>query len=137
MEFRTIGRDGYHENMFEWLLNHFRNRHSNDFLCPVYLQHHGHSRCVVGVDERSRQILLFDPSWTPKTMRDLKHKNSETVITKLSHSVESFDEEQYQLVVVQGLMVDEHEFEVNCSQMVFFLVRLTQMSLLLHTISRI
>lgn len=116
IEFRTTGPSGFHQHMFEWLLQHFRSRSSENFLCPVYLQHEGHSQCVVGIDEKLRQVLLFDPSLSTKRIQDLiKSRNHHALLTHLSHPVETFNEEQYQMVVVQGIMTNEQEFEVSLS----------------------
>lgn len=116
IEFRTIGPSGFHQNMFEWLLQYFRSRNSDNFLCPVYLQHEGHSQCVVGIDEKERQVLLFDPSFSTKRIQDLiKSRNHHALLNKFSHSVETFNEEQYQMVVVQGIMTNQKEFEVSLS----------------------
>lgn len=41
------------------------------FIPPLYLQHDGHSRTIVGVEKRGNQInlLLFDPSHWGSTLR--------------------------------------------------------------------
>ena len=49
--------DGTHPKLFQWVLEYFRERaRAKAFIPPLYLQHQGHSRTIVGkVNSKARR----------------------------------------------------------------------------------
>ena len=99
---RPTSNDGGHPAMFEWLLDYFRGRgqSSPGVTCPVYLQHQGHSRTVLGVETAGNNIklLVLDPSHSPDNI------NSDNVMRIVRKTLNSMKSKQYQLVVVRGVI---------------------------------
>jgi len=77
--------NGHHTAMFRWIWHYFRQKKGPSklfssstgqpsFVPPLYFQHQGHSRTIVGVLRNSKnevQILVFDPDFR---FRSLKSK---------------------------------------------------------------
>ena len=99
---RPSSNDGSHPAMFQWLQDYFRGqgRASTTVTCPVYLQHQGHSRTVMGVETTGNNIklLVLDPSHSPHNM------NSDNVMRMIRKTLNSMKSKQYQLVVVRGVI---------------------------------
>jgi hypothetical protein len=62
-------KDGTHPRLFQWVLDYFRDRaKAKTFTPPLYLQHQGHSRTIVGIEVlggasgNNLRLLVFDPS---------------------------------------------------------------------------
>nr|XP_032832725.1 zinc finger-containing ubiquitin peptidase 1 isoform X2 [Petromyzon marinus] len=78
---RATGEGGTHPLLFAWVTDYFRGRgHErapppgqlvvSTRLPPLYLQHQGHSRTVVGLEERrdgTVWLLIFDPAHSAQT----------------------------------------------------------------------
>lgn len=96
---RPTSSDGTHPEMFKWLQGYFSGKKSN-IIAPVYLQHQGHSRTVVGVEVSGNNVklLVLDPSHS----RD--HVNSDNVLRFVRKTINSMKSKQYQLVVVRGVI---------------------------------
>jgi len=99
---RPTSNDGTHPAMFQWLLDYFRpGGRTGHVIPPVYLQHQGHSRTVVGVEQSNGhaiKLLILDPSHTPDNI------NSNNVMRMVRKTVNSMKSKQYQLVVVRGVL---------------------------------
>ena len=52
LDFHTpTTKDGTHPKLFQWVLDYFRERaRAKAFTPPLYLQHQGHSRTIVGFE---------------------------------------------------------------------------------------
>ena len=52
LDFHTpTTKDGTHPKLFQWVLDYFRERaRAKAFTPPLYLQHQGHSRTIVGIE---------------------------------------------------------------------------------------
>ena len=52
LDFHTpTAKDGTHPKLFQWVLDYFRERaRAKAFTPPLYLQHQGHSRTIVGIE---------------------------------------------------------------------------------------
>ncbi|ORX71904.1 DUF1671-domain-containing protein [Linderina pennispora] len=66
---RPTGADNSHAALFSWI-----SQHCSQSKYPLYLQHQGHSRTVVGVESAAGSLLVFDPdmdagSETPDAFR--------------------------------------------------------------------
>jgi len=95
---RPTSADGTHPAMFQWLADHFKGGRCQ---APVYLQHQGHSRTVVGVEQlrSSVRLLILDPSHSPASI------SSTTGILRLVRkTINTMKSNQYQLVVVKGII---------------------------------
>ncbi|XP_027838595.1 zinc finger-containing ubiquitin peptidase 1-like isoform X2 [Aphis gossypii] len=107
---KPTGLKNTHPEMFHWLYEHFSNR-KKQFIPPVYIQHEGHSRTVVGVEKLSDGtilLLVLDPSGHYDKLR------TEAGMTTMSHirkSMYTFKAKEYQLVTVSGIMTSDSEFE--------------------------
>ena len=93
---RPSSGDGSHPAMFQWLLNYFRG----GAACPVYLQHQGHSRTVLGVETAGAAVnlLVLDPSHSPTSVR------SDQLMRLVRKPLGSMKSNQYQLVAVRGVI---------------------------------
>ena len=94
---RPSSGDGTHPAMFQWLLDHFK---AGGRPAPVYLQHQGHSRTVVGVEQlqNSLRLLILDPSHSPASIA------SSGLLRLVRKTINSMKSKQYQCVVVRGLL---------------------------------
>ena len=94
---RPSSGDGTHPAMFQWLLDYFK---AGGRPSPVYLQHQGHSRTVVGVEQlkNSLRLLILDPSHSPASIASA---GLQRLVRKTIGSMKS---KQYQCVVVRGLL---------------------------------
>ena len=107
---RPTGPNGTHPALFEWIWNFFNS--NRNFTPPVYLQHEGHSRTIIGIEKTSRQqfrLLIFDPSQRRNRMLELNQGKSGLGIVR--RNVSDLTKEQFQLVVVRGVIENEQEYE--------------------------
>ncbi|XP_025097757.1 zinc finger with UFM1-specific peptidase domain protein-like [Pomacea canaliculata] len=106
------GKDNTHPVMINWVRAYFKD--SNNFKPPLYLQHQGHSRTIIGVEELhngSCNLLLFDPG-TQKSRMELFHgKIDYNTMQTIRRGLHAFRALQYQIVAVVGLLNDT-EFQV-------------------------
>ncbi|XP_031554362.1 zinc finger-containing ubiquitin peptidase 1-like [Actinia tenebrosa] len=131
---RATGCDGTHPEMFSWIKRYFscgvpgfntgmglNQAHAGVLKQttrpPLYLQHQGHSRLVIGVEEHSGKdgglfLLLFDPSHSTKQMHSLLDdiQTSSSGLRHLRRSLKQMRCKQYQIVYVDGIM-DAQEME--------------------------
>ncbi|KAK6628059.1 hypothetical protein RUM44_010541 [Polyplax serrata] len=110
---RPTGPDGSHPQLFNWVLDYFRKY--EDFKPPLYLQHHGHSRTIVGIEEFKDghlTLLVFDPSHSPEQMYQFKNTATGYSGMKLIRkTMSTMKARQYQLVAVIGIMESESEYQ--------------------------
>jgi zinc finger-containing ubiquitin peptidase 1 len=94
------------KELFEWMVAHFEeqaqmNELTGAPILPVYLQHFGHSRTVVGF-ERTKgnqvNLLIFDPSiWGKNIPSDI----ASSKLQKIRRTAQSFTHKEYQVAFVQ------------------------------------
>ncbi|XP_058658099.1 zinc finger-containing ubiquitin peptidase 1 isoform X2 [Ammospiza caudacuta] len=124
---KPTGPMGTHPRLFEWILHYYSadNEGGAKVVCtskpPIYLQHQGHSRTVVGIEEkknRSLCLLLFDPGCSSQQMQKLLKQNSDgTGLRLLRKFVGSLKEKQYQIVAVDGVLsLEEKAARCRASQ---------------------
>lgn len=120
---QATGCDGTHPEMFSWIKRYFSYSVNSTVLPvgssvlrqtsvpPLYLQHQGHSRLVIGVEEHSGKdgglyLLLFDPSHSAKQMQSLLEdiQSSSSGLRHLRRSLKQMRCKQYQIVYVDGIM---------------------------------
>ncbi|XP_062426929.1 zinc finger-containing ubiquitin peptidase 1 isoform X2 [Rhea pennata] len=116
---KPTGPMGTHPRLFEWILRYYStdNEGSAKIVCtsrpPIYLQHQGHSRTVVGIEERKNRtlcLLLFDPGCPSQEMQKLlKQSIDGTSLKLLRKFVGNLKEKQYQIVAVDGVLTLEEK----------------------------
>jgi len=85
--------------MIYWISNYFATGKQNKFCPPLYLQHEGHSRTIVGtvVDKKMDEIniIIFDPAHIgPQLKSALQNKAGMNYVVK---SAQHFSHEKYQI----------------------------------------
>ncbi|RMC13090.1 hypothetical protein DUI87_10621 [Hirundo rustica rustica] len=124
---KPTGPMGTHPRLFEWILHYYStdNEGGAKVVCtsrpPIYLQHQGHSRTVVGIEEKKNKslcLLLFDPGCSSQQMQKLLKQNSDgTGLKLLRKFVGSLKEKQYQIVAVDGVLsLEEKAARCRASQ---------------------
>ncbi|XP_029927370.1 zinc finger-containing ubiquitin peptidase 1 isoform X2 [Myripristis murdjan] len=85
---QPTGPGDTHPRLFEWVKQYFSQASQGTRLPPrvvqttqppLYLQHQGHSRSVVGVEQKkngSLCLLILDPGWSPADARKLLNRDS-------------------------------------------------------------
>ncbi|XP_014820054.1 PREDICTED: zinc finger with UFM1-specific peptidase domain protein isoform X2 [Calidris pugnax] len=111
---KPTGPTGTHPRLFEWILRYYSSdsEGGGKVACtskpPIYLQHQGHSRTIVGIEEKKNRtlcLLLFDPGCPSQEMQKLlKQNNDGTSLKLLRKFVGSLKEKQYQIVAVDGVL---------------------------------
>ncbi|KAK2508007.1 hypothetical protein MC885_009942 [Smutsia gigantea] len=116
---KSTGPLGTHPRLFEWILNYYSSEMegSPKVVCtskpPIYLQHQGHSRTVVGIEERKNRtlcLLIFDPGCPSREMQKLLKQDMEaSTIKQLRKFVGNLKHKQYQIVAVEGVLSSEEK----------------------------
>ncbi|ESO84115.1 hypothetical protein LOTGIDRAFT_211070 [Lottia gigantea] len=101
------GRDGTHPKLFQWVKEYFQSQ--LDFKAPLYLQHQGHSRTIIGIEEMkdgSDRLLIFDPSISQKQMQHFQGRIDNAMLRTLRRTLTGLKAKQYQIVAVLGVLSD-------------------------------
>ncbi|XP_044864539.1 zinc finger-containing ubiquitin peptidase 1 isoform X4 [Mauremys mutica] len=125
---KPTGPLGTHPRLFEWVLSYYSSNREGGtkVVCtrkpPIYMQHQGHSRTIVGIEERKNRtlcLLIFDPGCPSQEMQKLlKQSNDDTSLKLLRKFVGSLKDKQYQIVAVDGeLSPEEKVVRCQASQM--------------------
>ncbi|XP_046436198.1 zinc finger-containing ubiquitin peptidase 1-like isoform X1 [Neodiprion fabricii] len=105
--------DGGHPEMFNWVLQYFHK--TEEFKPPLYLQHQGHSRTIMGVEQLrdgSITMLVLDPSHSPSQMSQFSSTSSAPGAMRLVRkSAAAMKARQYQVVAVTGMMDSEAQYQ--------------------------
>ncbi len=103
-DFHTpTGPSNTHPRLFQWMFDYFNE---NASAAPLYFQHQGHSRTVVGIETLSadkKRLLIFDHSHTKANMPSA---NRAKVLNSLRKSIGDLKHKQYQIVSVSGLLTE-------------------------------
>uniref|UniRef100_W5NKK3 Zinc finger-containing ubiquitin peptidase 1 n=1 Tax=Lepisosteus oculatus TaxID=7918 RepID=W5NKK3_LEPOC len=120
---RPSGPSDTHPRLFEWVRSYYSVATSRAARLPprvvqttrppIYLQHQGHSRSIVGIEEKkngSLCILIFDPGCPSEDMKrflgnDLRPGN----LRHLRRFPSGLKHKQYQLVAVEGVLSPEEK----------------------------
>ncbi|XP_030012827.1 zinc finger-containing ubiquitin peptidase 1 [Sphaeramia orbicularis] len=117
---QPTGPGDTHPRLFEWVKQYYcQSTRSNRIpprliqtsLPPLYLQHQGHSRSVVGLEQRKNGtlcLLILDPGSSLSDTRKLLSRD--TVSTAVRHIRKfpgNLKHKQYQVVAVQGVLSAE------------------------------
>ncbi|KAG8582534.1 hypothetical protein GDO81_008095 [Engystomops pustulosus] len=111
---------GTHPLLFEWVLNYYASDTrgvEGKVVCSskpaIYFQHQGHSRTIVGIEERKNHsycLLLFDPGCPSEPMQRLTRKNLDAADLKpLRKYTGGLKHKQYQIVAVEGILSPEEK----------------------------
>nr|XP_023506736.1 zinc finger with UFM1-specific peptidase domain protein isoform X3 [Equus caballus] len=116
---KATGPLGTHPRLFEWILNYYSSEREGGpkVVCtskpPIYLQHQGHSRTVVGIEERKNRtlcLLIFDPGCPSREMQKLLKQDMEaSSLKQLRKFVGNLKHKQYQIVAVEGVLSSEEK----------------------------
>ncbi|XP_073703552.1 zinc finger-containing ubiquitin peptidase 1 [Garra rufa] len=120
---KPTGPGDTHPRMLEWVKKYFSHsairstrlppKVVQTTLPPIYLQHHGHSRSIIGVEQKvngSLCLLLFDPGCAPGEMRKvLSQDTAATIVRRMRKYPGSLKHRQYQVVTVEGLLTPEEK----------------------------
>lgn len=112
-----------HPRLFEWVKQYFTHSTSRGArlppkvvqttLPPVYLQHQGHSRSIIGVEEKANGklcLLFFDPGVTPAEMKKVLSQDTVTsMVQRMRKYTSGLKHKQYQVVIVEGVLTAEEK----------------------------
>ncbi|XP_006839966.1 PREDICTED: zinc finger with UFM1-specific peptidase domain protein [Chrysochloris asiatica] len=126
---KSTGPLGTHPRLFEWILNYYSSEREGipKVVCtskpPIYLQHQGHSRTVVGIEEKKNRtlcLLVFDPGCPSREMQKLLKQDMESnSLKQLRKFVGNLKHKQYQVVVVDGVLSPEEKAARRQASQVF------------------
>lgn len=108
---RPTGPDGRHPELFNWVLQYFEENQS--YTPPLYLQHQGHSRTIIGIEQKvtGLTLLVLDPSHSPRQMAALG--SSQESLRLIRRTSAAMRDPQYQIVAVRGLIDTEDQYQVS------------------------
>ncbi|XP_024272358.1 zinc finger-containing ubiquitin peptidase 1 isoform X2 [Oncorhynchus tshawytscha] len=122
---QPTGPGDTHPRLFDWVKQYFSQTGASGARLPprvvqttqppLYLQHQGHSRSIVGVEQKkngSLCLLLLDPGCTPGDVRKLLSQDGSTVSTAVRRMRKfsgNLKHRQYQVVVVDGVLSPEEK----------------------------
>ncbi|KAJ8315054.1 hypothetical protein KUTeg_007204 [Tegillarca granosa] len=105
------GPQGTHPRLFQWIKDYFQQ--PSPVKLPLYLQHHGHSRTVIGIEELkdgSHRLLIFDPSTSKKQMSQFHGVITANLMRTIRRTIHGLKAKQYQIVAITGILEDR-EYE--------------------------
>uniref|UniRef100_A0A8C6VLR4 Zinc finger-containing ubiquitin peptidase 1 n=1 Tax=Naja naja TaxID=35670 RepID=A0A8C6VLR4_NAJNA len=115
---QPTGSSGTHPHLFEWVLNYYSSgKDSNGKVMstskpPIYLQHQGHSRTIVGIEERKNKslcLLIFDPGCPSEEMQKLLKGIDGNNLKLFRRLPGGLKHKQYQIVSVEGVLTEEEK----------------------------
>ncbi|XP_038598024.1 zinc finger-containing ubiquitin peptidase 1 [Tachyglossus aculeatus] len=125
---KSTGLLGTHPRLFEWVLDYYSAGREGGpkVVCsskpPIYLQHQGHSRTIVGIEEgknRTLCLLVFDPGCSAQEMQKLKQDVDGNSLKLVRRFVGSLKHKQYQIVSVDGVLSPEEKIVRRQASRVF------------------
>ncbi|MBN3305743.1 ZUFSP hydrolase, partial [Amia calva] len=134
---RPTGPSDTHPRLFEWIKNYFSLATSRGVKLPprvvqtskppIYLQHQGHSRTIVGIEEKKNRnlcLLIFDPGCPPHDMQKLLGQNlNGGSLRHLRRFTSGLKHKQYQVVAVEGVLSQEEKQVSLLTQFYFFFIK--------------
>ncbi|XP_055919660.1 zinc finger-containing ubiquitin peptidase 1-like [Eupeodes corollae] len=108
---RPTSQDGRHPELFNWVQEYFEQRRVH--TPPLYLQHQGHSRTIVGIEQRATglTLLVLDPSHGPRQVAALG--SSQDSLRLIRRGPFAMRAPQYQVVAVRGLIKTEEQYQAS------------------------
>ncbi|XP_026226040.1 zinc finger-containing ubiquitin peptidase 1 isoform X2 [Anabas testudineus] len=116
---RPTGPGDTHPQLFDWVKQYFCQssrsgklppRLIQTSLPPLYLQHQGHSRSIVGLEQKKNGrmcLLILDPGSSMSDTRKLLSSDISTTIRHIRKFPCNLKHKQYQVVAVQGVLSAE------------------------------
>lgn len=108
---RPSSSNGCHPDLFNYVLRYFEQPRSH--TPPLYLQHQGHSRTIIGIEQKANglTLLILDPSHSPRQVASLgSSQDSLRLIRRGSNAMKA---PQYQIVSIVGKLDTEEEYQVS------------------------
>ncbi|XP_057690092.1 zinc finger-containing ubiquitin peptidase 1 [Corythoichthys intestinalis] len=118
---QPTGPGGTHPLLFDWVKQYFSQTSSSRLpprltqtsLPPLYLQHQGHSRSIVGLEQRKNGnmcLLLLDPVSSSSDILMLMSKNTASIAIRHFRKMPgSLKHKQYQIVGAEGVLSAEEK----------------------------
>lgn len=108
---RPTSPDGRHPELFNWVLRYFEEPRIH--TPPLYLQHQGHSRTIIGIEQRTSglSLLVLDPSHGPRQVAALG--SSQDTLRLIRKNSAAMRAPQYQVVAVKGLIETEEQYQAS------------------------
>lgn len=119
---QPTGPGDTHPRLFEWVRQYFSQslksgrippRIIQTSLPPLYLQHQGHSRTVVGLEQKkngSLCLLILDPGSSVADIRKMQNRDTITAaIRQIRKFPSALKHRQYQLVAAQGVLSEQEK----------------------------
>ncbi|XP_048348268.1 zinc finger-containing ubiquitin peptidase 1 isoform X1 [Sphaerodactylus townsendi] len=115
---QATGPSGTHPRLLEWVLSYYSSDKKNGPKVlrtskpPIYLQHQGHSRTIVGIEERKNKslcLLIFDPGCPSEEMQKIKGKDICINLKLLRRCVGGLKHKQYQVVAIDDVLSAEEK----------------------------
>ncbi|XP_067094300.1 zinc finger-containing ubiquitin peptidase 1 isoform X2 [Osmerus mordax] len=119
------GPGNTHPRLFDWVKQYFSSptrggsrlppRVVKTPQPPIYLQHQGHSRSIVGLEQRRNGtlcVLLLDPGCSPGDVRKLLTRDAGSALTavrRLRKFPGNLKHQQYQVVAAEGVLSPEEQ----------------------------
>lgn len=106
---RPTGEGVKHPCLVDWIDDYFRD--TRPLTPPLYLQHQGHSRTVVGIEERAHAdqiLLIFDPSTSRRQLKEMASSSlNDILLSNIRVEPYELKAQQYQLVAAIGIIDPE------------------------------
>lgn len=109
---RPTALNGCHPDLFSYVLRYFEQPRPH--TPPLYLQHQGHSRTIIGIEQKASglTLLILDPSHSPRQVASLG--SSQDSLRLIRRGPNAMKAPQYQIVSVVGKLDTEQEYQVSC-----------------------
>ncbi|CAG9564880.1 unnamed protein product [Danaus chrysippus] len=113
---KPTAADGSHPALFDYVLRYFTHD-PNAFKPPLYLQHQGHSRTIIGYEKHKdgkATLLVLDPSHSPAQVRQVSvgsWSSAASALRLLRRGAPALRARQYQLLCVDGLITTDQEYQ--------------------------
>ncbi|XP_059616386.1 zinc finger-containing ubiquitin peptidase 1-like isoform X2 [Phlebotomus argentipes] len=108
---RPTSSDGRHPELFNWVLKYFEEPRIH--TPPLYLQHQGHSRTIIGIEQRASglTLLVLDPSHGPREVAALG--SSQDSLRLIRRGPTAMRAQRYQIVAVMGLIETKEQYQAS------------------------
>jgi zinc finger-containing ubiquitin peptidase 1 len=108
---RPTALNGCHPDLFSYVLRYFEQPRPH--TPPLYLQHQGHSRTIIGIEQKASglTLLILDPSHSPRQVASLG--SSQDTLRLIRRGPSAMKAPQYQIVSVVGKLDTEEEYQVS------------------------
>lgn len=108
---RPTALNGCHPDLFSYVLRYFEQPRPH--TPPLYLQHQGHSRTIIGIEQKASglTLLILDPSHSPRQVASLG--SSQDSLRLIRRGPNAMKAPQYQIVAVVGKLDTEEEYQVR------------------------